>query len=153
MKKLCIIGVLIVSVLGTLFHFGYSIVPIFIFPKNESIFEHTKLIVFPFLIYFFACLPFYKENKETLFSSFVFAIIVSTIFTVVSYYTYSGVLGKNIDVINIIIYYISVILGFILIYKKKIPIGFSNSIIFLIIILILTITFTYYPLNISFFIG
>ncbi len=153
MKKYCIIGVLIVSVLGTLFHFGYTLLPIFIFPKNESIFEHTKLILFPFLLYLFASLPFYKENRETLFSNFVFAIICSIMFIIIFYYTYSGVLGKNIDFINIVLYYLGVIFGFIIIYKKKTPLDFSNSIIFIIILIILTVTFTYYPLDIPFFAG
>lgn len=153
MKKYCIIGVLIVSVLGTLFHFGYALLPIFIFPKNESIFEHTKLILFPFLLYLFASLPFYKENRETLFSNFVFAIICSIMFIIIFYYTYSGVLGKNIDFINIVLYYLGVIFGFIIIYKKKTPLDFSNSIIFIIILIILTVTFTYYPLDIPFFAG
>lgn len=153
MKKYCIIGVLIVSVLGTLFHFGYTLLPIFIFPKNESIFEHTKLILFPFLLYLFASLPFYKENRETLFSNFVFAIICSIMFIIIFYYTYSGVLGKNIDFINIVLYYLGVIFGFIIIYKKKTPLDFSNSIIFIIILIILMVTFTYYPLDIPFFAG
>ncbi len=153
MKKYCIIGVLIVSVLGTLFHFGYTLLPIFIFPKNESIFEHTKLILFPFLLYLFASLPFYKESRETLFSNFVFAIICSIMFIIIFYYTYSGVLGKNIDFINIVLYYLGVIFGFIIIYKKKTPLDFSNSIIFMIILIILTVTFTYYPLDIPFFAG
>lgn len=153
MKKYCIIGVLIVSVLGTLFHFGYTLLPIFIFPKNESIFEHTKLILFPFLLYLFASLPFYKESRETLFSNFVFAIICSIMFIIIFYYTYSGVLGKNIDFINIVLYYLGVIFGFIIIYKKKTPLDFSNSIIFIIILIILTVTFTYYPLDIPFFAG
>lgn len=74
-------------------------------------------------------------------------------FIIIFYYTYSGVLGKNIDFINIVLYYLGVIFGFIIIYKKKTPLDFSNSIIFIIILIILTVTFTYYPLDIPFFAG
>ena len=105
MKRLCIIGFIFVCLLGTLFHFMYDYVPIFIFPKNESIFEHTKLIVVPMLIYYFICFV-YKVDMVKLLSLFVRAILVVILFVVVSYYLYSGFLGFNIDVVNIIIYII-----------------------------------------------
>lgn len=153
MKKLTILGVLVVSALGTLFHFTYQWVPIFIFPSNESIFEHMKLIVFPFLLYFLGCLFFYKGDKASLFSSFVSAILTSILVVIVSYYTYSGFIGKNIDVVNIILYYVSILVGFIWIYKKKTLVSFSNSIIFLLVLFILVVVFSFYPPNLSFFRG
>lgn len=151
MKKLTIIGVLVVSALGTLFHFIYQWFPIFIFPSSESIFEHMKLIIFPFMLYLLGCLIFYKGDKENLFSSFVSAIFTSMLCVIILYYTYSGFIGKQIDVVNIIIYYVSIIVGFIWIYKKKTLISFSNSIIFLLLLFILIIVFSYYPPNLSFF--
>ena len=153
MKKLTIIGVLVVSALGTLFHFLYQWFPIFLFPMNESIFEHMKLIIFPFLIYFIVCLFFYKDNKMSLFSSFFSAILISILTVIILYYTYSGFIGKNIDAVNILIYYVSIIVGFFCIYKKKTLVSFSNSIIFLMIILILVGLFSFYPPNLSFFRG
>ncbi len=153
MKKLTVIGVLTVSALGTLFHFMYEWIPIFFFPRNESIFEHTKLLLFPFLLYLGACLPFYKEDKKRLVSSFIFAIFVSIAFIIVAYYTYSGFLGFNVDAVNIILFYLAVLLGFFFIYKKMTPIGFSNGIIFLMILIILTVVFSYYPPDLSFFRG
>ncbi len=140
-----------VSILGTLFHFAYDFIPIFFFPKNESIFEHTKLILFPFLIYGFSSLPFIKESRREYFASFISAIFISILFTIVSYYTYSGFIGSNIDVVNIILYYVSVLIGFYFIYKKKILMSFYNSIIYLIILLVLVIVFTYYPPELAFF--
>ncbi|MDE6655489.1 MAG: hypothetical protein K2J85_00690, partial [Anaeroplasmataceae bacterium] len=108
MKKLTIIGVLVTSVLGTLFHFMYEWVPLLIFPINESIFEHCKLIIFPYLIFYFCSIPFYNEDKTALFSSFVSAIFTSLAIMIILYYTYSGFLGFNVDAVNIIIYYIAV---------------------------------------------
>ena len=151
MKKLCLIGVLIVSALGTLFHFAYDYVPLFIFPLNESIFEHTKLTIFPYLFYLIFALIFIKEERMRLFSSFFTAIIVSTVFIVVFYYTYSGILGFGVDWLNILSYYVSILIGFIIIYKKMTLASFSNSVIFLIILLILVGVFTYFPANIAFF--
>lgn len=150
MKKLCIIGFLIVSLLGVIFHFMYDYLPIFIFPKNESIFEHTKLIIIPMLIYLFIVI-FCVENKKKIFASFISSILIGIFITVVSYYTYYGMLGFSVDWLNIVIYFISVFSMFYYIYKNKTLFGFTNSVVIIIIILILLFVFTYYPLNIGFF--
>ena len=150
MKKLTIIGFLSVSALGTLFHFMYEWLPIFIFPINESIFEHMKLVLFPFLLFIAATLPFYKD-KGVLFSSSVTAIFVSMACIVVSYYVYSGFLGFNVDAVNIILYYVGILVGFYFIYKKKTLISVSNSVIFLLIALILVVVFSFYPPDLGFF--
>lgn len=151
MKKICILGVLIVAILGTLFHFLYQYVPSFIFPKNESIFEHLKLVLFPFLIYGLISIFFIKDDKPRYFASIVSAIVVSMLFVVVSYYVYSGILGFNVMWVDILIFYLAVMLGFYFVYKKKLLFSFNNSIIALIIILICVILFTYLPPDLAFF--
>ncbi|MDE6584308.1 MAG: hypothetical protein K2K15_02800 [Anaeroplasmataceae bacterium] len=151
MKKLAIIGFLSVSALGTLFHFMYEWLPIFIFPSNESIFEHMKLVLFPFLLFIAAVLPFYKEDKGVLFSSCVTAIFISMAAIVISYYVYSGFLGFNVDAVNIILFYAGILAGFYFIYKKKTLISVSNSVIFLLIALILVVVFSFYPPDLGFF--
>lgn len=151
MKKYIMIGVLVVSALGTLFHFLYRWVPILIFPSSESIFEHLKLVVFPFLVFYFLSVPFYKEDRFALFSSFVTAIFLSMAFIVISYYTYSGILGYSIEAVDSIIYYVSIVLGFIGIYKKKTLMSNSNSVVFLLICILLIFVFSFYPPQISFF--
>ncbi len=153
LKKITILGILFVSLLGTAFHFLYPYIPIFIFPKNESIFEHLKLLFYPFLIYGVISLFFVKENKKEYFSNLIAGMMISILFTVVAYYSYSGIIGKNIDVVNIIIFIVAVILGFGTAYFKKIPLGFSNSIIYMLIILILLVVWTYYPPSLAFFRG
>ncbi len=153
MKKLTIIGFFMVCGMGTLFHFLYSYVPLILFPRNESIFEHMKLVVFPFFLTFFMILPFYKEDGRALFSSFLTAILVSMSCIIIGYYTYSGFIGKNIDPINILLYYISIFIGFGFIYKKKTLISFSNSVIFSLILFIAILTFSFYVPNLSFFRG
>ena len=152
MKWISIIGIVFVSIFGTLFHFAYDLIPIFIFPMNESIFEHTKLIIVPMLLYFCLVLLFRIEDKKKIFSSFVTAILSGILIIVSGYYTYSGILGYDVDWINIIIFFISVISSFIIIYKKKTLFDFTNSVVVLGILLILMTLFSYYPLDIAFFI-
>lgn len=150
-KKFTIIGCIVVSALGTLFHFMYEWLPIPIFPQNESIFEHMKLVVFPYFIYFFFSLPLYKEDGRALFSSFFSAILISMLGIIVGYYTYSGFIGQSYDIVNIILYYIAIAVGFLFIYKKKTLVSFSNSVIFSIILVVLVLLFSIYPPKLSFF--
>lgn len=151
MKMETILGVLMVSALGTLFHFMYQWVPIFPFPHNESIFEHTKLIFFPFVGYGIYYLIRHKERRREAFASLVTAIFVAILVVVVGYYTYSGFIGKNMDAVNILLYYVAVMIGFLIFYKKKILFSYYNSIIYLIILFILIVIWTYFPPNLAFF--
>ena len=106
---------LIIGILGTLGHFIYEISGKkmgvgFFFPVNESTWEHLKLLFYPALIYFFVeYLLNYKNNKNYI-SSSVISIFIGIMSIIILFYTYQGVIGKNIDFINISIYYISVII-------------------------------------------
>ena len=54
MKRLCCVGALMTALLGTGLHFLYTWQPIALFglfaPVNESVWEHLKLLVWPFLL-------------------------------------------------------------------------------------------------------
>ena len=55
MKKIKIIGIFIIFILSVIFHFLYGIFPNYLFsilfPVNESIWEHMKLIVTSTLVF------------------------------------------------------------------------------------------------------
>ena len=122
LKSYIIVGALLVSVLGTLFHFAYSwsgdnfLVGLFT-PINESIWEHTKLSFFPMLIY----TPFIgkklKNNYPCITSAMNAASLLSVLLIIILYYTYSGIIGYNIAFADISIFYISVITSFYATYK------------------------------------
>lgn len=152
MKKISIIGFFVVSFMGVLFHFAYQYLPIIIFPKNESIFEHIKLVVIPMSIYL-VILLFISDNKIELFNSFITAILVEVLILVGGYYTYSGMIGENIDFVNIALFFIVVLSGFIIIYKKKTLFDLTNSVAVILIIYVLLVVFSLYPLDIPFFIS
>lgn len=153
MKKEALFGVLMVCAIGTLFHFIYNWIPIFIFPQNESIFEHTKLVIFPFIIYGIYYLIRNKQDRRITFSSLISAIFVAIAIIVMGYYTYSGFIGKNIDAVNIILYYIGVIGGFLVFYKKKTLFSFYNSIIYCMILFIMIVVWSYFPPDLAFFLS
>lgn len=150
-----IIGFFVVGILGTLFHFAYDFFnrPLFLsfmLPIDESIFEHLKLIFFPTIIYMLIDLKINKENRREYFISYIYNIFIANIITIVFFYTYYGMLGKNIDFVNIAIYFIAILSIFINLSEIT-NISKTKAIILGIIMLGSLIIFTYYKPNIPFF--
>lgn len=162
-KKLFIFSLicaLFVSILGTVGHFFYEwsgrnhLVGYF-FPVNESTWEHMKLFFFPsFICYIILC--FLKQTKE-LCIVYVFpkTIFIGTFLIPVLFYTYSGILGYTIMIIDIAIFYISTFFSFFILYKdctsrKKINYSVPFN-IGLFLLLFCFIFFTYAPPNIAIF--
>lgn len=117
LKKIEWISFLAASLLGTLFHFVYGwsgenpVAGLF-FPVNESTWEHLKLIFFPILLLsIWEFLIFRKTYAGFVCVKFVSALI-GMVLTVILFYTYTGVYGKNSEVMNILIYFISMFLAY-----------------------------------------
>lgn len=122
LKSYLILGIIFVSILGTLFHFAYKWSGNNIFfglftPINESIWEHTKLLFFPMLIYSF-CLN-KKTGKEypCLNSAMISGMLSGVLMIIVMFYTYTDIIGFHTAFADIAIFYISVILAFYIAYK------------------------------------
>lgn len=121
-KFYMIAGTIFVSVLGTLLHFVYEwsgnnvLVGLFT-PINESIWEHTKLLFFPMLIY----LVYLTRKTGTQYPCIGAALISGALAGAASiialFYTYSGIIGFNVAVVDISIFFISVIISFYIVYK------------------------------------
>lgn len=88
MKKIKKISVFVIMGLSILSHFMYEWSNNFIFsilfPVNESIWEHMKLIVTPVLIFSFIEYFIYKK-KDIIFNNFIFSYAISIIVGIVSY--------------------------------------------------------------------
>lgn len=162
LKSYMIAGALFVSVLGTLLHFAYSwsgnnvFVGVFT-PVNESIWEHTKLVFFPMLIYSFYLNKKLKDMYPCIRSAMNFGALSGVFLIIVLFYTYSGVTGFNADFVNIAIFYLSVISSFYVAYKLTLSCRFEEYtaiLQFLTILMIgLFIIFTLFPPNIPLFIA
>ena len=153
-KSYIIKGILFVSVLGTIFHFiyewsGHNIFVGFFAPTNESIWEHTKLIFFPMLIYS------YFERKYIAKSSVIMGAFWGVWLIISLFYTYSGILGTHFAFADVSIFYISVILSFYIAFKNMVSCKenrYSAILkILLVIMIFLYIIFTFYPPNIPLF--
>lgn len=150
-----IIGFIFVAILGTLNHFLFewlnesTIIALFC-PVNESVFEHLKMLFFPFTIwtiaeYFILGKPF------NFFSSKIIGVISGLIFIVTFFYTYSGIIGKNTLFMDIISFLLGILLSYFISYimltNPKYESNYTEiiSIILFIIISLIFFVFTFYP--------
>lgn len=145
---------------GTLLHFlydfsGQNTVAAFVSGVNESTWEHMKLFYFPHLAF---CFIQYKPFKE--YKSFwcikLMGVLLGLILIPTVFYTYNGVFGKSPDFVNIAIFFVSAALSSFLewkLFKKdksncKYPV---ICLLFIIVIGILFVVFTFYVPKIPIF--
>ncbi len=162
LKSYIIRGIIFVFVIGTLFHFVYEwsdenfFVGLFT-PINESIWEHTKLIFFPMLIYSLLPNKKIKEKYPCVDSAVIFGSIIGVLSIIVLYYSYSGIIGFNIAFADIMIFYLSVILSFYITYNFTLSCKaekyFKFFKIFQALMVCLFIAFTLYPPAIPLFLN
>ena len=109
-----IAGVLFVGLLGVLLHFAYDwsggngLVGAFS-AVNESIWEHLKLLFFPAML--FSVLQYWRTGYllPNFWAVRTVSVLAGTVLIPVLFYTYSGILGRNVDWVNIAIFFVAVI--------------------------------------------
>lgn len=110
-------GLVFTAVLGTLSHFFYewsgqnSVVALFS-PVSESTWEHMKLVYFPMLLWSIFLPCGMREKFPSLRSALLAGNLVGTWSIPVLFYTYSGILGKNIAFVDVLIFFIAVLIAF-----------------------------------------
>lgn len=160
-KKFLIIFLLIGGI-GTLMHFVYGwsgenpVVGVFA-PVNESIWEHLKLLFFPSIAY--CAFSYLKSQKYPNDPFAALAGVFSGMLTIIIlYYTYSGIIGKNIDWLNITIYFIGVAVFLAvryLIRKNQVFTSGTANLTAIAIIILLSILFavwSFYPPKLGIFV-
>lgn len=154
-----IFSTIFVFVLGTLLHFVYDwsgqnqIIGAFS-AVNESTWEHLKLIFFPALITIIIGSFYFKKTVCNFICSKTIGLLVSLAFTVIFFYTYTGILGKNIAIIDILSFFIAVLLGEFISYVLLVNNFKCNNkagVFVLAVFLVLFIVFTYNPPKIGIF--
>lgn len=110
-------GFLFTSVLGTLAHFiydwsGQNPLAAMFFPVNESTWEHMKLLFFPMLLFTLLTWRCAAEFSPALPQALLTGNLTGTFSIPVLFYTYSGILGRNIAAVDIAIFFISVLIAF-----------------------------------------
>lgn len=153
--KYNIIAFLFIGIFGALGHFfyewsGQNTIVGYFFPINESTCEHLKLLFFPTIIFSIVEYSFVKQEIKNYTSSITISVFVGMLSIVMIFYTYQGVIGKNIDFINILIFYIAIII--MLVTKNKIIesekfAGQNSNLISILICFIITLVFIFLTYN------
>ena len=154
-----IISTIFIIILGTILHFTFqwsnqnSLVGAFS-AVNESTWEHLKLLFFPMLITIVVGYFYIGKDIPNFLCAKTIGIIVALLFTVIFFYTYTGILGINFAFLNILTFIFSAILGEYIAYRimvSNLECNNNISIIFLILLFLSLIIFTYYPPKIGLF--
>ena len=106
------LGFIVTGILGTLLHFlfdwtGGNAVAALFSAVNESIWEHTKLLFYPMVL--FATVEYIAWGREVprFWCIKLTGILTGLVLIPVVYYTYTGVLGVSADWFNIAIFFIA----------------------------------------------
>ncbi len=118
-RKLEIIGAVVVSLCASLFHFTYAfsgniLVVGLISAVNESVWEHTKIVYFPFLFYSIIEYFILKPNFKRFFAAKAVSLAFITIVMISFFYTYTGMFGIESLAVDIAFTFILVILAFVI---------------------------------------
>ena len=157
--KFTILSGVFVMILGTLLHFVYEWSGDNIFVAsfsavNESTWEHLKLLFFPMLITTIIGYFYLSKSNANFLCARLFGILTALLFTVVFFYTYTGIIGTNFAFIDISIFFVAVVLGEFVSYKVLLSDFKCNNavaIFSLLILFVCFVVFTYYPPQIGLF--
>lgn len=121
-------GIIFVLITGSLAHFLYDwtgknkFVGLFT-PVNESVWEHMKLLFFPMLVYSLFILCRHRDSHRCMFSSLLFGLLSGTFLIPILFYTYTFLIGRDIFILDIGIFIITVLIAFLL--SRKVSLSCS----------------------------
>jgi hypothetical protein len=110
-------GFWLVLIFGFAAHFfyewsGQNFLAGLFFPVNESTWEHMKLIFIPMFLWTIFLAFRFPESRDCVISGFLAGLLLGTAAIPVLFYTYSGILGKNVMVLDILVYIICMMTAF-----------------------------------------
>lgn len=114
-------GFVFVSILGTLMHFAYdwsgqnSFVALFA-AVNESTWEHMKLLFFPMFVFQIYQYVNLGHEYPRILCGGLYATIIGTFSIPILFYGYQAIFGSSSLVVDISIFFISVLIGMIFNY-------------------------------------
>ena len=105
-------GFLITGALGSLLHFVYawsgeSPAAAVVSAVNESTWEHMKLLFVPLFLFTVVQVCAQGRNYPNLLAVRAVSTLTGLILIPVLFYTYTGVLGRSIDWVNIVIFFLA----------------------------------------------
>jgi hypothetical protein len=117
-----IIGIIFVIIVGTLFHFLFEW--LFSWPPigaitavNESVWEHLKLPYWPLIIFSLIEYNYIKEDTKNFIIGKAITALISIGTILIIFYSYTAILGVEILIIDILSFFVGVIIGQFVSYK------------------------------------
>ncbi|MBO4941614.1 MAG: hypothetical protein J6D15_05385 [Clostridia bacterium] len=112
-------GFVFTSVLGVLLHFlfdwtGGSVSVAPFSAVNESIWEHLKLLFFPMFVFAFIENQYIGKGYKNFWCIKLIGIVFGVLLTLILYYVINGAFGKTPDWVNIVIFFVSTLSGYLL---------------------------------------
>lgn len=157
-----IVGAVFTLIAGTILHFAYEwsgrnlIVAMFT-PINESVWEHLKLLFTPML--FFSIIEYFTYGKKI--ANFVpirvVSIIIGMLVIIVSFYTYSGIIGSNYLAADIGTFVLGTLVAYLVSFRLLKTQCFASQQanllgwIILVFLIFIVIVFTFAPPHIALF--
>ena len=109
------VGLLVTIAAGNLLHFVYdwtggsSVAAVFS-AVNESVWEHMKLLAVPWVLW--TVVEAVSVGRGNVLSARTAGLLAGLAAIPVLYYTYTGALGRNISLVNILIFQLAVLLSY-----------------------------------------
>lgn len=156
-------GIIPLFIIGTLFHFTYNLtgklwVVGLISPVNESVWEHTKMVVLPIILwwslYYLVKGKELKINKDKWFLGGLMSLITSIITIPMLFYFYTEAFGVELFWVDVLILLIAIIFGQIMgLHTYKYSRGINSKIVLIIfaVTVIAYMVLTFYPIEIPIF--
>ena len=110
-------GYLLTALAGTLLHFVYdwsggSVWTAAFSAVNESTWEHMKLLAVPWIVWSLIEWLVLRRSKSPVLAARGAGLLVGLTAIPMLFYTYQGIVGRNIPPVNIIIFQAAVLLAF-----------------------------------------
>ena len=123
LKKLHGAGAVFTLISGCLLHFvwewsGRSNFTALFSPVSEIVWEHLKLLFFPFLVFSIAEYFLYGKNISCFLSVKTYAVLLGMFSIVSAFYTYTGIIGKNFLLADMGTFVIGTGISYLYSYKK-----------------------------------
>jgi hypothetical protein len=148
-------GIIFVFLLGALLHFvfewsGEAKIVGLIASVNESVWEHFKQGFWPMCIYAAIEYSFLRGRLNNFLTAKAVAVYMIPIITGLIFYGYTAIIGEEILIVDILIFLAAIVLGQLTSYKimtlSRLPkYTHTVSLIFIIILALILMLFTFYP--------
>ena len=117
LKRYTAAGILFTAVLGTLTHFCYqwsgeNPLLALVVPVSESTWEHMKMLFFPMLLWSRLDSALLRKKYPHLVWADAAGSLTGLLLIPAIFYTYSGILGRTWMIADILLFYVSILAGF-----------------------------------------